>query len=155
MTMTANLAFILLLLVAMLCAVPRAAQKAVVTFADVTRSSGIDFVNISSPDKKYIVESMGGGVALFDYDGDEKLDLYLVNSHTVEAALAGKPRARAALYRQRRDGKFEDVAAPAGVEDPGWAMGVSVADYDSDGHDDLYITCFGPNKLYRNRGEIR
>jgi hypothetical protein len=123
-----------------------------IQFTDVTQTAGIRFINASSPEKKYIVESMGGGVALFDFDGDGKLDIYLVNSYTVEAALANRPRPPAALYRNRGDGTFEDVAAKAGVANPGWAMGVSVADYDNDGHDDLYVTCFGPNKLYRNLG---
>jgi enediyne biosynthesis protein E4 len=99
---------------------------------------------------KYIVESMGGGAAMFDYDNDGRLDLFLVNSYSVEAALAKLPHPPAALYHNLGNGKFEDVAASAGVADPGWAMGVSVADYDNDGDDDLYVTCFGSNKLYRN-----
>ncbi|HKC89578.1 MAG TPA: CRTAC1 family protein [Blastocatellia bacterium] len=131
-----------------------ARQEAIkVTFTDATKSAGIDFVNKSSSEKKYIVESMGGGVAMFDFDNDGRLDIYLVNSYTVDAALAKKPRPHAALYRNLGNGKFEDVAAKAGVADPGWAMGVSVADYDNDGYDDLYVTCFGPNKLYHNRGD--
>jgi hypothetical protein len=124
-----------------------------VTFTDVTKASGINFINASSAEKKYIVESMGGGVAMFDFDNDGKLDIYIVNSYTVEDALAKKPRPHAALYRNLGNGKFEEVAAKAGVADPGWAMGVSVADYDNDGYDDLFVTCFGPNKLYHNRGD--
>jgi hypothetical protein len=123
-----------------------------IIFTDVTKSAGINFTNASSAEKKYIVESMNGGVAMFDFDNDGRLDIYLVNSYTVEAALAKKPRPPAALYRNLGNGKFEDVAAKAGVADPGWVMGVSVADYDNDGDDDLYVTCFGPNKLYRNLG---
>ncbi|MCG3160805.1 MAG: hypothetical protein JMDDDDMK_01880 [Acidobacteria bacterium] len=123
-----------------------------VMFTDVAKASGINFINASSSEKKYIVESMQGGAAMFDFDNDGRLDIYLVNSYTVEAALAGKPRPPAALYRNLGNGKFEDVAAKAGVADPGWAMGVSVADFDNDGDDDLYVTCFGPNKLYRNLG---
>ncbi len=126
--------------------------KAPVTFTDVTKAAGINFVNKSAPDKKYIVESMSGGVAMFDFDNDGKLDLFLVNSFTVEDALNGKPRPHAALYRNLGNGKFEEVADKAGVADPGWAMGVAVGDYDNDGFDDLYVTCFGPNKLYRNLG---
>jgi hypothetical protein len=121
-----------------------------VTFTDVTKAAGIKFTSFSSPEKKYIVESMNGGVALFDFDGDGRLDIYLVNSYTVEAALAKRPRPPAALYRNRGDGTFEEVAAKAGVADPGWAMGVAVGDYDNDGFDDLYVTCFGPNRLYHN-----
>jgi len=124
-----------------------------IEFTDVTQQSGIRFINFSSPDKKYIVESMPGGVAFFDFDNDGRIDIYLVNSYTVEAALAGRPRPKAALYRNLGNGRFEDVAARAGVDDPGWAMGVAVADYDNDGLDDLYVTCFGPNRLYHNRGD--
>lgn len=130
-----------------------AAAQSSIVFTDVTRAAGIRFANVSSPDKRYIVESMGGGVALFDFDNDGRLDIYFVNSSTVEASLAGRRRPAAALYRARGDGTFEDVAATAGVADPGWAMGVSVADHDNDGLDDLYVTCFGPNRLYRNRGD--
>ena len=126
-----------------------------VTFTDVTKASGINFINASSAEKKYIVESMSGGVAMADFDNDGRLDIYLVNSYTVEAALAKKTRPPAALYRNLGNGKFEDVATKAGVADPGWAMGVSVADYDNDGDDDLYVTCFGPDKLYRNLGDGR
>lgn len=128
-------------------------QPPVVRFTDATKESGIGFVNSSSAEKMYIVESMNGGVALFDFDGDGRLDIYLTNSNTVENQLAGRPRPQAALYRNLGNGKFVDVATKAGVADPGWTMGVSVADYDNDGDDDLYVTCFGPNKLYRNRGD--
>ena len=127
------------------------ASSPTVVFTDVTKAAGIKFTSFSSADKKYIVESMNGGVALFDFDGDGRLDIYLVNSYTVEAALAKRPRQPAALYRNRGDGTFEEVAARAGVADPGWAMGVAVGDYDNDGFDDLYVTCFGPNRLYHNR----
>ena len=129
----------------------QAGTKSIV-FTDATKSAGIDFVNASAAEKKYIVESMNGGVAMFDFDNDGRLDIYLTNSYTVDAAMAKKPMPAAALYRNLGAGKFEEVAAKAGVASPGWAMGVSVADYDNDGDDDLYVTCFGPNKLYRNRG---
>ena len=123
-----------------------------VTFTDVAKASGINFENYSSKEKRYIVESMGGGAAWFDFDNDGKLDIYLVNSYTVEAAQKNIPYPPAALYKNLGNGKFEDVAVKAGVASPGWAMGVSVADYDNDGFDDLYVTCFGANKLYRNKG---
>lgn len=123
-----------------------------IQFADVTKAAGINFIHESAKEKRYIVESMGGGVAVFDFDGDGRLDIYLLNSYSVEAALAKKPRPAAVLYRNLGNGKFEEVAAKVGLADPGWAMGVSVADFDNDGDDDLYVTCFGANKLYRNSG---
>ena len=129
------------------------ANSANVVFKDVTEEAGLRFTNNASPDKRYIVESMGGGVAFFDYNHDGWLDIYLLNSYTVEAALHGRPRPPAALYRNLKNGTFEEVAAAAGVADPGWAMGIVVADYDNDGFDDLYVTCFGPNRLYRNQGD--
>ncbi len=123
-----------------------------IVFTDVTTAAGITFLNQSSKDKKYIVESMGGGAAFFDFDNDGKLDIYLVNSYSVEQAQKNKPHPPAALYRNLGNGKFVDVAAQAGVADPGWAMGVSVADFDNDGWDDLFVTCYGQCKLYRNLG---
>jgi len=121
-------------------------------FIDATKESGITFSHVSSPEKKYIVESMSGGVALFDFDKDGSLDVYLVNSPTV--ATAGDPRsARSELWRNRGDGTFVDVTDRAGVGYPGWGMGAVAADVDNDGWDDLYVTCYGPNRLYRNNGD--
>jgi len=124
----------------------------VVTFSDVTKASGITFTHTSSPDKRYILESMSGGVALFDYDRDGWLDVYLVNAPTVSQA-DGPRRARSELWRNRGDGTFADVTDAAGVGDPGWGMGAVAADYDNDGWWDLYVTCYGPNHLFRNNGD--
>jgi enediyne biosynthesis protein E4 len=118
-------------------------------FRDVTRESGVTFVHHADPEKKYIVESMSGGVALFDYDNDGRLDVYFVDSLTVETA--GDPKqARSALYRNLGGFKFSDVTDKAGVGHPGWGMGVCAADVDGDGWEDLYVTALGGNKLYRN-----
>ncbi|HKN22413.1 MAG TPA: CRTAC1 family protein, partial [Terracidiphilus sp.] len=106
----------------------------------------------SAPEKKYIVESMGGGVALFDYDNDGCLDIYFTNSLTVDTA-SDPHSARSALYRGHCDGTFTDVTEKSGLAYPGWAMGVTVADYDGDGYEDLYVTCLGPNHLYHNNGD--
>ena len=123
-----------------------------VTFTDVTKASGITFSHVWSADKKYILESMSGGVAVFDFDNDGLLDVYLVNSPTV--ASAGDPRsARSELWRNRGDGTFVDVTDKAGVGYPGWGMGAVAADFDNDGWNDLYVTCYGPNHLYRNNGD--
>ncbi|MGH9450002.1 MAG: CRTAC1 family protein [Terriglobia bacterium] len=119
---------------------------------DITSSTGIRFDHLSSPGQKYIVESMGGGVALIDYDRDGWLDIYFTNAPSVAMALAGE-RARSALYHNNRDGTFTDVTARAGVGYPGWAMGAAVGDYNNDGWPDLLVTCFGGAVLYRNNGD--
>jgi hypothetical protein len=122
-----------------------------VHFTDVTDKAGIKFTHTSSPEKKYIVESMSGGVALFDYDGDGYPDIYLVNSLTVDM-VKSKQKTRSVLYRNNGDGTFSDVTDKAGVGDIGWGMGVAVGDYNNDGWDDLYVTCLGPNHLFKNNG---
>jgi hypothetical protein len=120
-----------------------------VLFRDVTREAGVRFQHHSAPDKKYIVESMSGGVALFDYDNDGRVDIYFVDSLTVDTA--NDPRAaRSALYRNRGGMRFEDVTDKAGVGHPGWGMGVCTADVDGDGWQDLYVTALGGSRLYRN-----
>jgi enediyne biosynthesis protein E4 len=139
---------------ALLWAAPAGArrQPSPVRFSDVTGRAGINFAHVSSPEKRYIVESMSGGVALIDFDGDGLLDIFLVNSLTVELARS-KGGSRSALYRNNGDGTFREVAERAGVADVGWGMGAAVADYDNDGDEDLYVTCVGPNRLYQNRGD--
>jgi enediyne biosynthesis protein E4 len=119
---------------------------------DITASTGIHFDHLSSPEQKYIVESMSGGVALIDYDRDGWLDIYFTNAPSVAMTLAGK-KARSALYHNNRDGTFTDVTAKAGVGFPGWGMGVAVGDYNNDGWPDLLVTCFGGVVLYRNNGD--
>jgi hypothetical protein len=118
-------------------------------FRDIGLEAGITFQHHSAPEKKYIVESMSGGVALFDYDNDGRVDIYFVDSLTVDTAQDPKA-ARSALYRNLGGGKFEDVTDKAGVGHPGWGMGVCTADVDGDGWTDLYVTALGPNHLYRN-----
>jgi hypothetical protein len=125
-----------------------------VTFSEVARAAGIaTFHRVSgSPAKEYLLEAKGGGVALFDADGDGSLDVYLVNGASF-AFLRGQQEApAAALFRNNRDGTFTDVTAGAGVANRGWGQGVCTGDYDNDGDDDLYVTNFGPNRLYRNDG---
>ena len=119
---------------------------------DITASTGIQFEHLSSPEQKFIVESMSGGVALIDYDGDGWPDIYFTSAQNVEMALHGK-KARSALYHNNHDGTFTDVTDNAGVGHPGWAMGAVVGDYNNDGRPDLLVTCFGGVVLYRNNGE--
>jgi hypothetical protein len=127
-------------------------HSARVLFRDITRDAGIIFVHHAAPDKKFIVESMSGGVALVDIDNDGLPDIYFVDSLTV--ATANDPNAaRSALYRNLGNGKFEDVTDRAGVGHPGWGMGVCTADVDGDGREDIYVTAIGRNYLYRNNGD--
>jgi hypothetical protein len=118
-------------------------------YRDVTQEAGIDFVHHAAPDKKYIVESMSGGVAFLDFDNDGLLDLYLTDSLTVDTARDPKA-ARSALYRNKGGWKFEDVTDKAGVGHPGWAMGVCVADVDADDWPDIYVAGYGRNYHFRN-----
>jgi len=118
---------------------------------DITKSTGIHFSHLSSPEAKYVVESMSGGVALIDYNRDGWPDIYFTNAPSVAMALADK-KAHSALYRNNHDGTFTDVSDHAGVATPCWAMGAVVGDYNNDGWPDLLVTCFGGVVLYRNNG---
>ena len=132
--------------------VKNAVQEHVPQLVDITASTGIHFEHLSSPEQKYIVESMSGGVALIDYDGDGWPDIYFTNAPSVSMAIEGK-KARGALYHNNRDGTFTDVTDKAGVGYPCWAMGAAVGDYNGDGRPDLLISCFGGVVLYRNNGD--
>ena len=153
---TSSLCGVLLLLYAELTPASRLSSSGASdgrpVFTDVTAASGITFRHVFAPEKRYVVESMSGGVALFDYDNDGRQDIYLVNAPTV--ATAADPRsARSELWRNNGDGTFTDVTDKAGVGYPGWGMGVCAGDYDNDGREDLYVTCFGANRLYHNNGD--
>ena len=140
-----------------LCAFAPLREKSVlssqpkIAFTDITTQSGITFRHVASPEKKYIVESMSGGVAMFDYDNDGDPDLFLVNSLTVDL-VKSKGKTKSDLYRNDGNGKFTEVSAKAGLSDVGWGMGVAVGDYNNDGFDDLYVTCLGPDHLFKNNG---
>jgi len=150
--MKAALSFLILLcLLSSSSFVSLRAQNNGIQLVDITKAAGITFEHVSSPEKRYIVESMSGGVALLDYDNDGLLDIYFVNSLTVDLVKANG-KTKSALYRNNGDGTFTDVSAKAGVGDVGWGMGVAVGDYNNDGFDDLYVTCVGPNHLFKNNG---
>ena len=125
--------------------------QSAIQFTDITEKAGISFKHVSSPEKKYIVESMSGGVALLDYDNDGYEDIYFVNSLTTDMVKSNQ-KSKSALYHNNGDGTFTDVTDKAGVGDIGWGMGVAVGDYDNDGFDDIYVTCLGPNHLLHNNG---
>lgn len=119
---------------------------------DIYAKTGINFIHTSDPQKKYIVESMSGGVLLIDYDRDGWQDIYFTNAPTVEMVLKGE-KSKSLLYHNNHDGTFTDVTDKAGVGFPGFAMGGAVADYNNDGLPDMYITCLGGNVLYKNNGD--
>jgi hypothetical protein len=119
---------------------------------DVTAKAGVTFSHTSSADKRYIFESMSGGVVLFDYDRDGWPDIYFTNAPTIDMALAGKT-SLGVLYHNNHDGTFTDVTQKAGLTKACLSMGGAVGDYDNDGWPDLYITCLGGNILYHNNGD--
>jgi enediyne biosynthesis protein E4 len=124
-----------------------------VDFRDVAEASGLTAVNVSGAEtaKKYILETTGNGVALFDYDGDGLMDIFLVNATTLDGDGPGRS-ATSHLYRNKGGLRFEDVTTRAGVGRVGWGQGVCVGDYDNDGRPDLYVTYFGQSVLYHNDG---
>jgi hypothetical protein len=130
-----------------------AATLAAVTFVDATVTAKIRFVHENgATGAKYLPETMGSGVAFFDFDNDGWPDLYFVNSKSWKKGGKASP---SALYRNQRDGTFRDVTAAAGVGFDGYGIGVTAADYDNDGWADLYVTGLEGNRLYRNRGDGR
>jgi hypothetical protein len=123
-----------------------------VIFKDIAQQAGLTSWShkMGTPEKKYILEQIGSGVGLLDYDNDGWLDIYMVNGSTYDA-LSGKSEApHAALFRNNHDGTFTDVAAKAGVTNDRWGFGVAVGDYDNDGWPDIFVSNYGKNRLYHN-----
>jgi hypothetical protein len=126
-----------------------------VIFEDVTEQTALKSFkhHAGSAAKNYIFETPSGGVAIFDYDGDGRPDIYLVNGSTI-AAMQGKEKPpRAALFRNLGNWQFEDVTDKAGVANESWGFGVAVGDYDNDGRPDLFVGNFGVSRLYHNNGD--
>jgi len=129
-------------------------------FVDVTSAGGVHFLGQAyHTAKKYLIETMGSGVALFDYDNDGRLDIFFANGAALTdpmtpGAIPKKsgPRDWNRLYHQKLDGSFEDVTEKAGLAGVGYDLGVAVGDYDNDGYEDLYVTGYGGNHLYHNDG---
>jgi hypothetical protein len=129
-----------------------AQPAAAALFEDITQRAGLAFqhTNGASSDK-HIVETMGSGGLFVDYNNDGWLDIFLVDGGSVADAQTAT-RARHRLYRNRRNGTFEDVTAASRIVRSGFGMGTCAGDYDNDGWIDLYITSAGPNALYKNSG---
>lgn len=123
-------------------------------YEDVAARAGLTAKTIIGGEKtkRFILESTGGGVALFDYDNDGWLDIFLVNGSRLEGFSPGQEPTNH-LYRNNRDGTFTDVTAAAGLSHHGWGQGVCVGDFDNDGNTDLLVTYYGQNVFYRNNGD--
>jgi hypothetical protein len=129
-------------------------------FVDITQQSHVDFIGEAShTSRKYLIETMGSGVALFDYDNDGRLDIFFANGAplsdpTPKGTIPQKTDSKYwnRLYHQKPDGTFEDVTEKAGLKGIGYDMGVAVGDYDNDGYEDLFVTGLGGNHLYHNNG---
>jgi hypothetical protein len=137
-----------------LVAFPLAASdsKSPIQLRDVTRESGVKFVHSDgSSGRRYIVETVASGLALFDYDVDGDIDIYFL-SGTLLPGASKDPPPRNALYRNDGGWKFTEVTAQAGVGSAGYGLGVCTGDYDNDGDPDIYLNNYGPNVLYQNNG---
>jgi len=128
-------------------------SKPLAYFTDVAKEAGLTMMNVFGGvnTKKYIIETTGTGVAIFDYDNDGWPDIFIVNGTTLEGFPAGKAPTNH-LYHNNHDGTFTDVTEKAGLARTGWGQGVCVGDYDNDGWEDLYVTYYGKNVLYHNNG---
>jgi hypothetical protein len=138
-------------LLALLAAAPLKSAQSPIQFSDIAAKAGLTApVVYGNPDRKtYILETNGCGIAFFDYDNDGWLDLFVPGGSRLDAA---PPATSNRLYKNNRDGTFTDVTNKAGLERVVWASGVCVGDYNNDGFDDLFISCWGQNILYRNNG---
>jgi hypothetical protein len=150
----------------LLSAAPQAAKNATTgsptpgKFTDITTALGVNFRHFAPhTSRKYLLETMAPGVALFDFDNDGRLDIFVTNGApladpTPKGTIPQKsgPETWNRLYHQKSDGTFEDVTEKAGLKGIGYGMGVAVGDYDNDGYEDLYVTAYGGNRLYHNNG---
>jgi tetratricopeptide (TPR) repeat protein len=137
------------------------APRTAVQYVEAQEAAQLHFQFLNSPTpNKYLIETMGGGIALLDYDGDGWVDVYFVNGALLsnpqpddEAPDKSKPEYWNRLFRNNRDGTFTDVTEKAGVKGEGYGMGVAAGDYDNDGFPDLFVTNYGPCILYHNNGD--
>ncbi len=140
---------------------PGPQARSPLTFADISAQSGINFRHAASKTSlKYLLETMGGGVAIFDYDNDGRMDLFFTNGAALKEPMPkdelpdkSQPKYWNRLYQQKPDGTFIDVTERAGLKGIGYSMGVAAADYDNDGHVDLFVSGYRADSLYRNNGD--
>ena len=140
---------------------PGPQARSPLTFGDITAQTGINFKHAASKTSaKYLLETMGGGVAIFDYDNDGRMDLFFTNGAALKDAMTkadvadkAQPKYWNRLYRQKPDGTFADVTDRAGLKGTGYSMGVATGDFDNDGFVDLFVTGYKADHLYRNNGD--
>jgi hypothetical protein len=133
---------------------PGPQARSPLTFADITVQSGVDFRHAASKTSlKYLLETMGGGVAVFDYNNDGRMDLFFTNGAALKELDKSQPKYWNRLYQQKPDGTFTDVTEHAGLKGAGYSMGVAAADYDNDGNVDLFVSGYKADYLYRNNGD--
>ena len=132
-----------------------APRPPIANFTDIAEKAGLTMQEVFGgvETKKYIIETTGTGVAIFDYDNDGWPDIFLVNGTKIEGFPSGQGPSNH-LYRNNHDGTFSDVTAKAGLTASGWGQGVCVGDYDNDGWEDLYVTYYGKNRLYQNQNGV-
>jgi hypothetical protein len=149
----ARLAALLVVVTASFAETGKTPPKA--NFVDTAEKAGLTMTTVfgGKDTKKYIIETTGTGVAIFDYDNDGWPDIFLVNGTTLEGFPAGTAPSNH-LYRNNHDGTFADVTAKAGLTATGWGQGVCAGDYDNDGWEDLYVTYYGKNRLYHNQNGV-
>jgi enediyne biosynthesis protein E4 len=146
-----------ILLLSVLLFVPAGSNSLPVSgirFEEIASKAGLNFVTQNSPTRnKNQVETMVAGVALFDYDGDGYLDIYLVNGAAIPSLHKETPAYSNRLFHNNHDGTFTDVTEKAGVAGSGYGMGVAVGDYDNDGRPDLFLANVTGNQLFHNNGD--
>jgi hypothetical protein len=123
-------------------------------FTDITDESGLDFEHeAAATEQLHLPAVMGGGAAFFDFDNDGDLDIYLANGDHVLPGSSIPERGRNRLYRREADGRYSDVTSSSGLGDPGYGMGVATGDIDNDGWIDVFISNYGPDRLFHNQGD--
>jgi enediyne biosynthesis protein E4 len=132
-----------------------------VTFTAITAQSGVDFIHAAAKTPaKWLLETMGGGIAVFDYDNDGRMDVFFTNGAALRERMSknespdkSQPRYWNRLFQQKPDGNFRDVTERAGLKGVGYSMGVAAADYDNDGFTDLFVTGYKSDRLYHNNAD--
>jgi hypothetical protein len=142
-----------ILFTAALVAIAATAPAPPIRFREVAAQGGISFVLENNPtDRKHMIETMPGGIAVFDFDGDGRPDIYFTNGAEIPSLEKSNPKFHNRLYRNQGNMTFRDVTDEAGVAGAGYSMGAAAADYDNDGHPDLFVAGVNRNTLYRNLG---